>query len=693
MPTSRPRRVRLDTAAVALATMLFGAACSDDDSAAPAAPRITDVQASSCEADPIVSGTAEFGATVTILGGSQEVTTVADPYTAAFAVAVPVSGTTTLSVTATDAAGNESEPTEVEVTDADLGGVPAMVDLTTTPSPATVTAGADVAYEVTVVDSCGNTLSDAVVDVTTNAPGAIAAAGNVSGLTAAGNFMLVARIPGSNAVDAESITVDADEGTAVVDLRLFANASSVGLPVSYAASIVDGFGNPVPGTATVTVPSDAGAAVDTSTNSIIFSSAGTHTVTASLGDASDSELIVINVTDFQAPSNVAITAPLAGSEFEPGDTVTVTVHAEDDVGLTQLVFQASGEASSSQMRLLPSDTTSTDQVFTFDIPGGARFGDIDLIAQAVDGAGLITSSQVVTVRVDPAAGINLIGGFVADTVTQGGLIDSPRGLAILGSDLYVANDSSDRLVRVDVATGAQANFGTVLPASPFDVVHDPSNGRFFVTGDAPSSVLRVDDTTAAANVFATPGNRGLALDGASLWALEDVDPTRVRRYSNLADSSGSATADCSVDLGTAEPPAIQEGGRFIAVNAGDLYLTDLVNDAVWMVPSIGTECGNQPMPICLASSGFVDGPEDIVVAPTSGLVYWVNRGDGTLRSVDPATCGPPSTSCGVTDCVITTIADGLNEPIGLALSAAEDQLFITERNRDTVFVITASGTF
>ncbi len=98
-------------------------ACSEKDETPPPAPWVDPI-APTREARIFVTGSAEYGAKVTLRGGQRTVTTTADAHTALFRAAVdldttiPVGSTTVttrLSVTAEDEAGNESAATKVSV--------------------------------------------------------------------------------------------------------------------------------------------------------------------------------------------------------------------------------------------------------------------------------------------------------------------------------------------------------------------------------------------------------------------------------------------------------------------------------------------------------------------------------------------------------------------------------------------------
>lgn len=107
-----------------LALLAALAACSEKDETAPPAPSADPVVSPTSLAKQTITGSAEYGATVTITGGTQTVSVIADPFTALFRAEVELntnipsgaaSVTNTLSLVATDAAGNASAATVVDI--------------------------------------------------------------------------------------------------------------------------------------------------------------------------------------------------------------------------------------------------------------------------------------------------------------------------------------------------------------------------------------------------------------------------------------------------------------------------------------------------------------------------------------------------------------------------------------------------
>lgn len=640
-------------------------ACGEKDATPPAPPIVDPVASPNPQAMPRISGTAEFGSTVRIEGGSAVVETTADPYTARWFADVGLAvGANTLSVTATDGAGNESNATVVEVRHIAPGSpatitidgpatgraadlvtfdvhvyddfgteiVGAPYTLTTDAAPGTttftppatlsfcelgmttitaqagiggpsathaiaispgrsvavaltlsanaVTAGQTVGYTTAATDSCANATDD-FIDVYTNAPGAIVAGGTISGLTRAGSWTVVAQVPGTAAVDSETLLVGADASSTAVVLQLAQTSGFVGVPIGYTVTAVDGFGNPVSQTTLQITTTDATAVVDTNTRTITFGSVGTHTVTATLfggtpDQASDSSTLLITNPDITAPT-VAIISPPAVPQVvvAPGGFVDVTVRASDDRGLAQILLQASGSGLFDlQQRLVPlrangmPETGPYDVVFRVDV-GGFVFGDVQLVAQAVDSAGNHVSSQAVTIRVDPSAGLLAGAGVTVSTVAWRDRLRNPRGVAVdLSNRIYVTNfnDAFPFVVRIDPMTPPPNNQTTfVIPQTGRrgeDIVFydDPDVADpdlFFVSHEGGGDrIARVNATNAALTLGWSadigPRPRGLVIETGSRLAAV-YDDGFVRRYDPAAAPIVASTnsIDASGALGDA----------------------------------------------------------------------------------------------------------------------------------------------
>ena len=135
--------------------------CAEKDTTPPPAPVVDPIETPTPKLKVSVTGSAEFGATVKIAGGASDVTTIADKFTARWRAVVEFKkdADNALSVTATDAAGNVSDPTLVTVVQA----TPKASSIKLTLSAPLAKAGELVGLTARVQDQYGNEMPDALV--------------------------------------------------------------------------------------------------------------------------------------------------------------------------------------------------------------------------------------------------------------------------------------------------------------------------------------------------------------------------------------------------------------------------------------------------------------------------------------------------------------------------------------------------
>ena len=111
--------------------------------------------------------------------------------------------------------------------------------------------------------------------------------------------------------------------------------------------------------------------------------------------------ITLNVVDTTVPL-VAITAPSPQTPYNYGDTVTLTVHATDRVGVNRIRYAASGAFSSTGTKDIAPAVTSGDASFTITVPFGAASPNLTIVAYASDAAGNEGASAPVNVIITNA---------------------------------------------------------------------------------------------------------------------------------------------------------------------------------------------------------------------------------------------------------------------------------------------------
>jgi PKD repeat protein len=121
---------------------------------------------------------------------------------------------------------------------------------------------------------------------------------------------------------------------------------------------------------------------------ITSSLGGSVTVSAratdQVGNRSPEQKLTLTIQP-DAPPVASITTPAPGTVVDTGGQIAVTVHAEDDFGISRITLQASGPATITASESVSPTKTSHDATFLIDIPASAAAGTpLTLHATAVD---------------------------------------------------------------------------------------------------------------------------------------------------------------------------------------------------------------------------------------------------------------------------------------------------------------------
>lgn len=167
----------------------------------------------------------------------------------------------------------------------------------------------------------------------------------------------------------------------------------------------------------------------------------------------------------RTPPTVTILPPTSDLHIGPGLPLQVAVQVEDEIGVSEVYLEASGELNRLRSTVVASGATQATVTFDFDIPDNARSGPtITLHAMAGDLSGNLAAAEPVTLTVDPAIAVATPQGLSGDLLTDGtqNFLDDPTALAVSPKDglVYVTDNSggspcNDACIRtVDPTTGA-----------------------------------------------------------------------------------------------------------------------------------------------------------------------------------------------------------------------------------------------
>ena len=252
-------------------------------------------------------------------------------------------------------------------------------------------------------------------------------------------------------------------------------------------------------------------------------------------------------------------------------------------------------------------------------------------------------AQAGTVTTVAGSGVN---GYT-DGVGAAAQFNQPRGVAVTGGFLYVADQVNHRIRKIDLATGT-------------------------VTTLAGSGASGYVDSVGVAAQFNQP--RDVVADGGFLY-VADQGNRRIRKIDLATEEvttfAGSGTFGAFDGVGTAAHFGSPVG---VAVTGGFLYVADQTNELIRTVnlttAQVGTEAGS------LINPGFADGvgaaaqfnaPVGIVAA--GGFLYVADGGNDRIRKIDLTTTEVTTlagSTSGYTDGV--GAAAQFNEPVGVAVA-------------------------
>ncbi len=211
---------------------------------------------------------------------------------------------------------------------------------------------------------------------------------------------------------------------------------------------------------------------------------GTITVTAG-GEAGEAVFAVLDRT----PPKVTILPPTTDLRVGPGLPIDIQVHVTDEIGVGQVILDATGGFGNNGGRssTLVSGTQDGTATFRIDIPNGAQPGPtLKLYALATDLSGNSAAAMPITLTVDPTITIATPPGLMGAILTDGTatLLNDPRSIASSPKDsrLYVADVAGGLcqggcIWQVDPATG------TVNPTPVFVGQGEVEGIAFDVSGD------------------------------------------------------------------------------------------------------------------------------------------------------------------------------------------------------------------
>jgi len=392
-------------------------------------------------------------------------------------------------------------PVAATISVAVLPGTAAVVNATLLPTPAVILPGDPVTVAVTVRDAWDN-VTDAPVQIDTDAPGALVIGNVLNGLETAGDYLVVASVLGTALSDTEPLTVG--PGTAaIVALTVSQTAIRAGTTVSVAAQVFDAFGNEVPNGQAPATFDVVGLAGETYTADAVIPNAGTF-------------------TGVNAAGSYTVRAVLAGVNA-PEDVEPLLVSPAQATSITLLT----STASIAPMGSLTATTTVRD-----------AFTNVttDLVGVTVNapGASITGSSGTWTI-----SGISLAGSYSVVSSVAGVPISDSELLTVtpgagatidlvLDSPIWDAGQTITGLARVYDAQGNEVTPPPTIVATTNIPGASPTatGGAVSVTG-----VARTGSYTVTATIM------GTGISDPESVTIQDVTVPAISFTGLLADQS------------------------------------------------------------------------------------------------------------------------------------------------------------
>jgi len=459
-------------------TSIAAVAVITHDDIAPAAPHV-EPQASPTGADTVtLVGTAEPGVALDVTGGAADVTGAADA-AGDFALEVMLTedSDNMLSVVATDAAGNESDPTALAITHDGTLEDPIRVDAVVSPTQdptvtLTGTATADIDVEITggaatVTVRSGATDGSWSAEVTLNAN--------------ARNELRVTR-PGSG-VDTIVVIVHDDTAPAAPMLNELAS------PTSSTAVAVSGTSE---ANARISISGGVGAAMGTA------GADGRFSVNVTIAADASSTLSVI-ATDRAGNSSPASTATVTHSSTVPdAPVVDELTPAPTNVATYTVIGHVTAPGAGVTIRITGGASAATGPT---DPATGAFSIDVTLAANVINTltvvslTGTIESAPtIVTITHDDIAPARPVAASISVTRNSGGVGACPGGLFMTTGNVRGSEGTVEGL-----STARVENFSRA--AGTFQNVRATELGTFTVTiASCAGDVMRIRAIDAAGNV-------------------------------------------------------------------------------------------------------------------------------------------------------------------------------------------------
>lgn len=436
-----------------------------------------------------------------------------------------------------------------------------------------------------------------------------------------------------------------------------------------------------------------------------------------VSNRSSDTILTLDVGDVEPPV-ASILAPQPGTTVDTGATLTLTVQAEDDVGVQEVRYVSSGVRSDlSGTEVLPDPATPVEVSFNIPVPAATQPGDLSLSVTAIDAAGNTSVVQTVTMTVaDAIAPIVTIGSPTAgsdhdpgiplvvtiDATDNAGITEislSASGAATASESRVIAPVSADvsEVFNINIATPPPTGGSVTLNATARDLGGNLSS--------AASVTVNILDVVGPEVVEVVPADGTLEVGlgtTVNVRFSEAIDPASVTAASLTLTDGGvepvSFAFSAENTLVTLTPSdGLLEPGADYTITV-DTAVTDAVGNALTALFTSGFATASPDVtPPQVAAISPLDGAtgvsiaariqvtfsESIAPASVNGTTFQVSAGGnpvaGTLelQSGDTQASFLPNTPLPLDTLVVTSLADGITDLVGNPLAGTLNFSFTT----------------
>lgn len=354
-----------------------------------------------------------------------------------------------------------------------------------------------------------------------------------------------------------------------------------------------------------------------------------------------------------SPPTVTIDPPTLDLKVGPSLPFDVPIHVTDEIGVSQVYVQLTGEMNSQGSRIVASGTTDGTVTFDFTVPNGALPGPtITIYAMAADLSGNLSAATPITLTVDPNLAIGVLPGFAGMLLSDGSqsFLDQPTAIALSPKDgmLYVADNSSGApcnqgcIRQVDPANGTPAAAAVVSgQQSITGLSFDATGDHLYYSFNTGGTGSLVQLTYAMGTGYGSPVTCNVAANQNPADPWHSVfDATLGLLVADQQDQVVKRQAACN----QADPVNFAGGGMLnqpfgVAAEPGGtgFYVSEVNNDRIYRFDNTGATTVfelagmNQPEGIEWLAGGASAFADSLMVANNNSRKITSTRGNYTPR--------------------------------------------------------------